>query len=58
MLGSWSTIFKILIEQLPLYFQTRAAYKKVMEDGGVGDPNALDKNYWIQRVGEVSTQIK
>lgn len=35
---------------------TRAAYKKVMEDGG--DPNSLDKNYWIQRVGELSIQLQ
>ena len=33
--------------------QTRAAYKKAMEDNGVSDPAAMDKNYWIQRVGEV-----
>lgn len=25
-----------------------------MEDTGVSDPQSLDKNYWIQRVGEVS----
>jgi len=36
-----------------LWLQTRAAYKKVMEENGVSDPNSLDKNYWIQRVGEV-----
>ncbi|WAR12172.1 PMFBP-like protein [Mya arenaria] len=37
---------------------TRAAYKKVMEENGVSDPNAMDKNYWIQRVGELSIQLQ
>lgn len=31
------------------------AFGKGLEDAGISDPHALDKNYWIQRVGEVST---
>ena len=34
------------------YFQQKA-YSKGLEDAGISDPQALDKNYWIQRVGEV-----
>jgi hypothetical protein len=45
----------VIIWSVLLWLQTRAAYKKVMEENGVSDPNSMDKNYWIQRVGEVSS---
>ncbi|XP_062613772.1 golgin subfamily A member 5-like isoform X2 [Saccostrea cucullata] len=34
------------------------AYGKGLEDAGISDPHALDKNYWIQRVGELSIQLQ
>lgn len=37
-----------------LYYFQQKAYSKGLEDAGISDPQALDKNYWIQRVGEVN----
>uniref|UniRef100_A0A8W8KBS5 Uncharacterized protein n=2 Tax=Magallana TaxID=2171616 RepID=A0A8W8KBS5_MAGGI len=34
------------------------AFGKGLEDAGISDPHALDKNYWIQRVGELSIQLQ
>lgn len=34
------------------------AFGKGLEDAGISDPHALDKNYWIQRVGEVSKMLE
>lgn len=41
---------------MTIYFEwQQRAFGKGLEDAGISDPHALDKNYWIQRVGEVST---
>lgn len=41
---------------MTIYFELQQrAFGKGLEDAGISDPHALDKNYWIQRVGEVST---
>lgn len=40
-----------------LFELQQRAFGKGLEDAGISDPHALDKNYWIQRVGEVSKEI-
>ena len=36
----------------------RSAINGALAETGVSDPNALDKSYWIQRVGELSVQLQ
>lgn len=44
---------------MTIYFELQQrAFGKGLEDAGISDPHALDKNYWIQRVGEVSNMLK
>lgn len=44
---------------MTIYFELQQrAFGKGLEDAGISDPHALDKNYWIQRVGEVSHMLK
>jgi hypothetical protein len=33
-------------------------YKHATEESGLSDPQAMDKNYWISRVGELSLQLQ
>ncbi len=37
-----------------LLLQSRSAINRALEETGESDPQALDKNYWISKVGEVS----
>jgi len=33
------------------------SFGKGLDDAGISDSQSLDKNYWIQRVGEVSIYV-
>lgn len=44
---------------MTIYFELQQrAFGKGLEDAGISDPHALDKNYWIQRVGEVGNMLE
>ena len=36
----------------------QSAISGAIADTGVTDPNALDKSYWMQKVGELSVQLE
>ena len=50
---------KDLLDLLPIHnfpsFQLGSAVNKELEKAGVSSAEALDKSYWIQRVGEVKS---